>query len=61
VCALVATRTDAELAGMLCSPSLADFDLSFFSSSTPPQFIGQLLAKVRRRPCCWAAGRAEPC
>lgn len=46
VCALVATRTDSELAGMLCGASLADFDLSFFSSSTAPQFVAQLLAQV---------------
>ncbi|KAL4437758.1 hypothetical protein ABPG77_005670 [Micractinium sp. CCAP 211/92] len=45
VCALAATRTDSELAGMLCGTSLADFDLSFFSSSTAPQFVAQLLAQ----------------
>ncbi|KAL4443986.1 hypothetical protein ABPG75_011723 [Micractinium tetrahymenae] len=45
VCALAATRTDSELAGMLCGASLADFDLSFFSSSTAPQFVAQLLAQ----------------
>lgn len=46
MCALAATRTDSELAGMLCGTSLADFDLSFFSSSTAPQFVAQLLAQV---------------
>ena len=46
MCALVATRTDGELSGMLAGDSLADFDLSFFSSSTAPQFLGHLLATV---------------
>lgn len=45
VCALVSTRTDSELGAMLNGGSLADIDLSFFSSSSAPQFIGQLLSK----------------
>ena len=46
VCALVATRTDGELQALLCGDALCHFDLSFFSSSTAPQFVAQLLSKV---------------
>ncbi|PSC75647.1 Triacylglycerol lipase SDP1 [Micractinium conductrix] len=45
VCALVATRTDGELQALLCGDALCHFDLSFFSSSTAPQFVAQLLSK----------------
>ncbi|KAI3427163.1 hypothetical protein D9Q98_007100 [Chlorella vulgaris] len=45
VCALVSTRTDSELAAMLATSQLAEFDLSFFSSATAPQLVGHLLAR----------------
>ena len=77
VCALVATRTDAELSQLLLGGSgggggggggeataggggggggLEGFDLSFFSSTSPPQqFLANMLAKVGGdlcRCCC---------
>lgn len=51
VCALVSTRTDSELAAMLATSQLAEFDLSFFSSATAPQLVGHLLARVSWLAC----------